>query len=71
MGALEVYDIISSNIQDLSKWTGEVGYVQDILNKIRPQPENSVVFLAGSEKMVMEIIQLLKDLQFSDDQIQY
>jgi NAD(P)H-flavin reductase len=69
MGSLEVYDIISKNPGDLKIWTGEIGHVQHVLQKLQPSPENAVCAISGSEKMETEVMEIFKNFGFAPEQI--
>lgn len=69
MGAVEVYDIVSEAITDKARWNGETGYVQDVIRKIEPSPENAVALLAGSPEMVKEVSSILETFGFAANQI--
>ena len=69
MGSIEVYDIISTPTSDKSIWNGEIGYVQDILKKIEPSPENAIALVVGSKQMFEEVGKILRDFGFQDEQI--
>ncbi len=69
MGAIELYDIISEPVTDKKRWNGEVGHVQDILQKIEPSPEEAVALLAGTKEMVADVTGLLQKFGFQPEQI--
>ncbi len=50
-------------------WQGAVGYVQHALAKDAPNPENTVVCLAGMSEMVDECTETLLGLGFNEQQI--
>jgi len=52
-----------------TSWTGHTGFVQDILKKIRPKPENTVALLVGMKEMVQENTQLLLEMGFPNEDI--
>ena len=69
MGSLEIYDIISKNPAEVKIWSGETGYVQDILLKIQPDPENAIAAICGNQTMESQVRDILKNFGFSDSQI--
>jgi NAD(P)H-flavin reductase len=50
-------------------WQGPVGYVQHALAENKPNPENTVVCLAGMSVMVDACTETLLDLGFNEQQI--
>lgn len=50
-------------------WTGHSGFVQDILEKVRPNPQNRIVYLAGMQEMVEQTTELLKRMGFPAENI--
>ncbi len=50
-------------------WNGPIGYVQDALLADHPDPENSVVCLAGMSAMVDACTETLQNLGFDDSRI--
>ena len=50
-------------------WTGYSGFVQNILEQVKPGPQNAVVFLAGMQEMIEQTTDLLKRLGFQKENI--
>jgi len=50
-------------------WTGHCGFVQSVLEKVRPKPDNTVVYLAGMTEMIEQTTELLKRLGFKAEDI--
>jgi len=69
MGSIELYDIISDKIEDKKLWNGEQGYVQDLVKKIKPEPDNAVAIVIGSNEMEKSVREILKEAGFSEEQI--
>ncbi|MDH4263763.1 MAG: hypothetical protein OEV78_12025 [Spirochaetia bacterium] len=69
MGSVEVFDIISKDPHDLKAWTGEIGHVQHVLQKLQPKPDNAIAVIVGSDEMESEVTQMFKDFGFSTNQI--
>jgi len=69
MGSIEYYDIISQDPKDKSIWNADVGYVQDILKRIAPKPDNSIAIVIGSKEFDNDIKEILNGFGFRDDQI--
>lgn len=69
MGSLELYDIISRDPGNPALWNGESGHVQDVIKKIKPEPQNAVAVISGSEAMEKDVAEIFKGFGFSAEQI--
>jgi len=69
MGSMEIYDIISQTPPDGQFWNGEIGHVQDILNKLNPKAEQTIALISGSDKMEQDVKKILSAMHFSANQI--
>ncbi len=50
-------------------WTGYSGFVQGVLEEVRPNPHNTIVFLAGMKEMIEQTTELLIRLGFKAEDI--
>jgi anaerobic sulfite reductase subunit B len=50
-------------------WAGHSGFVQGILEKVSPKPQNTIVFLAGMQEMVDQTTAMLIRLGFKAEDI--
>lgn len=50
-------------------WTGEVGLITQLLEKVAPPPENAVAVICGPPIMIRFVILSLKKLGFADEQM--
>lgn len=69
MGSIEVYDIISKDPRDLKIWTGEIGHVQHVVLKLKPNPENAVAVVIGGDEMETGVSEIFKSSGFAENQI--
>lgn len=54
-----------------SSWTGEQGYVQDLLSKINPNPENTEIMICGFTPMIEAVQEKALGLGFTKDRIHF
>lgn len=50
-------------------WTGYSGFVQGVLEVVKPNPHNTIVYLAGMKEMIEQSTELLKRLGFQAEDI--
>lgn len=50
-------------------WDGPTGRVTEILRTLKPDPDDSIVFLCGMKEMIADCRAILKGLGFQDEQI--
>ncbi len=50
-------------------WKGEIGFVPTVLEKMNPNPENTIVITCGPPIMIKFVLLSLKKLKFADSQI--
>lgn len=50
-------------------WTGYSGFVQGVLEEVRPNPHNTIVYLAGMKEMIEQTTELLIRLGFKPEEI--
>jgi len=50
-------------------WTGEIGFVPTVLEKVNPSPENAVVITCGPPVMIKFVLLSLHKLKFQHEQI--
>jgi sulfhydrogenase subunit gamma (sulfur reductase) len=50
-------------------WTGHSGFVQNVLEKVKPDSRNTVVYLAGMKEMIEQTTELLKRMGFPAEDI--
>ena len=51
------------------EWDGEIGFVPTIVEKVAPNPENTVAVVCGPPIMIKYTIPVLQKLGFKDDMI--
>jgi NAD(P)H-flavin reductase len=51
------------------EWTGEIGFVPTVLEKVNPSPENAVVITCGPPIMIKFVLLSLHKLKFEHEQI--
>ncbi len=50
-------------------WTGNVGFVPQLLEQVNPSPDNAVALTVGPPIMIKFVLAALKQMGFSDEQI--
>jgi NAD(P)H-flavin reductase len=50
-------------------WTGHSGFVQHVLEKAEPKPQNTIVYLAGMKEMIDQTTEVLKRMGFPAEDI--
>jgi NAD(P)H-flavin reductase len=50
-------------------WTGETAYVQKVLQKTNPSPENTHIYICGLTNMINEVVKTAQEMGFGKDHI--
>ena len=50
-------------------WIREVGFVADVVKKVKPSPDNAIAIVCGPPIMIKTTIATLEELNFKDEQI--
>ncbi|MBD3253721.1 MAG: heterodisulfide reductase subunit F [Candidatus Lokiarchaeota archaeon] len=62
-------DVVLTIDNEADGWEYEVGYVAPVVKKVLPSPEDAVCVVCGPPIMIKTTVNVLKELNFKDDQI--
>jgi len=62
-------DVVLTIDQEEENWKKEVGFIANIVKKVKPSSDNAMVFVCGPPIMIKTTQDALKELNFKDEQI--